>query len=101
MGTASYVLVGTPQAEESSFASTCHGAGRTMSRTEALKRTGGKDLLRSLAKRGVSVMAENLHTLGEEAPEAYKDVSHVVDVVQGAGLSLKVARLRPVAVIKG
>ena len=101
MGTASYVLVGTPQAEESSFASTCHGAGRTMSRTEALKRTGAKDLLRSLAKRGVSVMAENLHTLGEEAPEAYKDVSHVVDVVQGAGLSLKVARLRPVAVIKG
>ena len=101
MGTASYVLMGTPQAEEMAFASTCHGAGRTMSRSEAMKKTDSRELLGALSKKGITVMAESPQTLGEEAPEAYKDVSHVVEVVHRAGMSLKVARLRPVAVIKG
>ncbi|WP_286954055.1 MULTISPECIES: RtcB family protein [Aminobacterium] len=101
MGTASYVLVGTRQAEIETFASTCHGAGRVLSRNEAVKRARGQDLFKILSEQGISVMAESPRTLGEEMPEAYKDVSNVVDVVQEAGISLKVARLRPLAVMKG
>ena len=101
MGTASYVLVGTQKAMEISFGSTCHGAGRVMSRRQALKRIWGADLRRELEEQGIVVRAGSMKGLAEEAPAAYKDVSRVVEVVHGAGLAHKVARLRPLAVIKG
>lgn len=101
MGTASYVLTGTKKAEKETFASACHGAGRVLGRREAIRRTGGRNIARELSDRGITVMAESRRTLGEEAPEAYKDVSAVVEVVQEAGLALKVARLIPMAVMKG
>ena len=101
MGTASFVLVGTKQAEMETFASTCHGAGRVLSRNEAVRRAQGQNLVTVMSERGISVMAESPRTLGEEMPEAYKDVSRVVDVVREAGLSLKAARLRPLGVMKG
>ena len=99
MGTASYVLVGTPQAEEATFASTCHGAGRTMSRSEAMKKTDGKELLRALSKKGISVMAENPQTLGEEAPQAYKDIEEVIE--SELDLIQPVVKLQPLGVVKG
>jgi tRNA-splicing ligase RtcB len=101
MGRASYVLVGAAPAMEGTFGSTCHGAGRVLSRTAARKRGKGRDLLREMADRGVAVMATGRSTVAEEMPEAYKDVSEVVDVMDGAGISRKVARLRPVGVVKG
>ena len=101
MGTASYVLVGTPEAAGRSFASTCHGAGRAMSRTRAKKVMSGPELRNSLEERGITVAASQWRLLAEEAPYAYKDVSQVVDACEGAGLSRKVARLRPVGVVKG
>ncbi len=101
MGTASYVLVGTDKAMSLTWGSTCHGAGRVMSRTQALKKIRGSDLRRSLEQQGIVVRAGSDKGLAEEAPDAYKDVSQVVQVVDGAGLARKVARLRPLAVIKG
>lgn len=101
MGTASYVLVGTSQAMTLTFGSTCHGAGRVMSRTQALKKVFGADLKRELEEQGLVIMAGSTKGLAEEAPQAYKDVSQVVEVVHGAGMARKVARLRPMAVIKG
>jgi len=101
MGTASYVLVGTQRAMELSFGSTCHGAGRVMSRTKARKSIWGAELKRELEERGIVVRAGSNKGLAEEAPAAYKDVSRVVEVVHGAGLARKVARLRPLSVIKG
>jgi tRNA-splicing ligase RtcB len=101
MGTASYVLVGTQKALELTFGSTCHGAGRVMSRRKASKRVRGSDLRRELEEQGIIVRAGSMRGLAEEAPAAYKDVNHVVEVVQGAGIARKVARLRPMAVIKG
>ncbi len=101
MGRYSYVLVGLPGAMEESFGSTCHGAGRVMSRTAAKRAAKGRPLLRELADRGVVVRSAGLATVAEEMPEAYKDVADVVDVVAGAGLSRKVARLVPLGVIKG
>jgi tRNA-splicing ligase RtcB len=101
MGSASYVLVGTAEAMGRSFASTCHGAGRAMSRTKARKVMSGQELAKSLREQGVTIAASQWKLLAEEAPYAYKDVSHVVDVCEGAGLSRKVARLRPVGVVKG
>jgi len=101
MGTASYVLVGTETAMDETFGSTCHGAGRTMSRKAALKRARGKHVRTELAEQGIVVRTGSLKGLAEEAPYAYKDVSIVVDSVDGAGLARKVARVRPVAVIKG
>jgi tRNA-splicing ligase RtcB (3'-phosphate/5'-hydroxy nucleic acid ligase) len=101
MGTASYVLVGTAEAEGRAFASTCHGAGRAMSRTKAKKVMSGAELRTSLEERGITVAASQWRLLAEEAPYAYKDVSEVVDACEGAGLSRKVARLRPVGVVKG
>lgn len=101
MGTASYVLVGTQKAMDLSFGSTCHGAGRVMSRSQALKTIWGADLRRELEEQGIVVRAGSDKGLAEEAPAAYKDVSRVVEVVHGAGLAHKVARLRPLAVIKG
>ncbi len=101
MGTESYVLVGTGRAMEISFGSTCHGAGRVMSRSQALKKIWGADLKRELEEQGIIVRAGSTKGLAEEAPAAYKNVSQVVEVVHGAGLARKVARLRPLAVIKG
>jgi tRNA-splicing ligase RtcB len=101
MGRYSYVLVGTQGAMEQTFGSTCHGAGRLQSRTQAKRSSKGRPLLRELEERGIHVMAASRETLAEEAPEAYKDVSEVVEVVHRAGISHKVARLRPWGVIKG
>jgi tRNA-splicing ligase RtcB len=101
MGTASYVLVGTEQAMLETFGSTCHGAGRVLSRKAALRQAKGRSIYRELEDVGVLVRWTGRGTLAEEMPEAYKDVSEVVDVVHGAGISRKVARLKPVAVVKG
>jgi tRNA-splicing ligase RtcB len=101
MGTASYVLVGTSDAMEESFGTSCHGAGRTMSRSAAKKRIHGGTLRSELEARGIRVRAGSLAGLAEEAPDAYKDIDDVVQVVHGAGLARKVARLRPLAVMKG
>ena len=101
MGRCSYVLVGQEQAMRRSFGSTCHGAGRLLSRTKAKKRARGRDLTAELAQRGVRVRAAGRSTLAEEMPDAYKDVEEVVEVVRRAGLSRPVARLRPLLVVKG
>jgi tRNA-splicing ligase RtcB len=101
MGRYSYVLVGTERAFTDSFGSTCHGAGRRMSRSEAKRAVRGRSLVEDLRARGVYVMAAGMATIAEEMPEAYKDVAEVVAVVDGAGLSTKVAQLRPLGVIKG
>ncbi len=101
MGTASYVLVGTQKAMELTFGSACHGAGRVMSRRKARKRIQGSELRRELEEQGIIIRAGSMRGLAEEAPAAYKDVSRVVEVVQGAGIARQVARLRPMAVIKG
>jgi tRNA-splicing ligase RtcB len=83
------------------FGSTCHGAGRMQSRAAAKKSQSGRDVLNALEARGITVRAGSLAGLAEEAPEAYKDVSDVVRVAHGAGISRKVARTRPIAVVKG
>jgi tRNA-splicing ligase RtcB len=101
MGRYSYVLVGQVGAMRETFGSTCHGAGRVMSRSAAKRAARGRSLFRELADRGVTVRSAGLATVAEEMPEAYKDVADVVDVVDGAGLSRKVARLVPLGVIKG
>ena len=101
MGRYSYVLVGTERAYRETFGSTCHGAGRRLSRRQAKKQARGRRLLDELEREGVVVMAAGMATVAEEMPEAYKDVSAVVDVVEGAGISRKVAQLKPIGVIKG
>jgi len=101
MGTASYVLVGTTLAMDLTFGSTCHGAGRVMSRSRAAKTVEVDVLRRDLAQRGITVHAGSRRGLAEEAPLAYKDVDRVIDVVHRAGIAHKVARLVPLAVIKG
>jgi len=101
MGTASYVLAGTQKAMEETFGSTCHGAGRVMSRTAAKKASKGRAIQRELEDKGILVRWTGRSTLAEEIPEAYKDISQVVEVVHGAGISKKVAKLRPIAVVKG
>jgi tRNA-splicing ligase RtcB (3'-phosphate/5'-hydroxy nucleic acid ligase) len=101
MGRASWVLVGGPAAMERSFGTSCHGAGRTLSRTAAVKAARGRDVRAELAARGVVARATSRRGLDEEQPDAYKDVDRVVDVVHRAGLALRVARLRPLGVIKG
>jgi tRNA-splicing ligase RtcB len=101
MGTASYVLLGTQKAMEETFGSTCHGAGRVLSRKAAKKKSKGRSIGRELEDRGILVRWTGRWTMAEEMPEAYKDVSEVVQVVDGAGISKKVAKLRPVAVVKG
>lgn len=101
MGTASWVLVGTQTSMERSFGSTCHGAGRVMSRAKAKKEVRGESLRNQLESSGIHVRAGSMAGLAEEAPQAYKDVDDVVETVAGAGIARKVARLVPVAVIKG
>lgn len=101
MGTASWVLVGTQGSMEQSFGSTCHGAGRVMSRAKAKREVRGEKLRQELESEGIRVRAGSMAGLAEEAPQAYKDVDEVVQTVSGAGIARKVARLLPVAVIKG
>lgn len=101
MGTSSWVMVGTEASMERSFGSSCHGAGRVLSRKQAKKRVRGDQLRQDLQREGIHIRAGSMAGLAEEAPEAYKDVDRVVNTVAGAGIALKVARLRPVAVIKG
>jgi tRNA-splicing ligase RtcB len=101
MATASYVLAGEPGAMTKSFGTTCHGAGRTLSRTAARKRIGGHELRRELEARGIAVRSPSPKGLAEEAPFAYKDVERVVRVVEQAGLARRVARLVPLGVVKG
>jgi tRNA-splicing ligase RtcB len=101
MGTASWVLVGTEGSMARSFGSSCHGAGRTMSRSKANKLVRGSELRAELEAQGIHVKAGSLPGLAEEAPQAYKDVDEVVETVSRAGIARKVARLRPVAVVKG
>jgi tRNA-splicing ligase RtcB len=101
MGTASWVLLGTKGSMELSFGSTCHGAGRRMSRHQAKRSVRGDRLRTELEDRGIEIRAGSLPGLAEEAPQAYKDVDAVVEVVARVGIATKVARLRPVAVVKG
>jgi tRNA-splicing ligase RtcB len=101
MGTASWVLAGQDGSEELSFGSTCHGAGRRMSRTRARGQVSGADLRRELESLGVAVRAASNKGLAEEAPLAYKDVDGVVEVVERAGIARRVARLVPIGVVKG
>jgi tRNA-splicing ligase RtcB (3'-phosphate/5'-hydroxy nucleic acid ligase) len=101
MGTSSFVLAGRPGSMERSFGTTCHGAGRQLSRTAARKRIGGKELRRQLEQEGIAVRSPSNRGLAEEAPFAYKDVDRVVEVVERAGLARRVVRLRPLGVVKG
>ena len=101
MGRYSYVLAGTERAFATSFGSTCHGAGRRLSRSAARRAVRARAVVDDLKSRGVHIMAAGMATIAEEMPEAYKDVAEVVAVVHGAGLSTKVAQLRPLGVIKG
>ncbi|HOK79412.1 MAG TPA: RtcB family protein [bacterium] len=101
MGTSSYVLVGTQQALNETWGSTCHGAGRLMSRAQAIKKSKGRKIEEELLALGVMAKAKSRGGLAEEIPEAYKDVDEIVKVVEQAGLSTKVAKMKPLAVIKG
>ena len=100
MGTASYVLIGTEQGKDSWY-STCHGAGRTMSRSAATRSLSGQEIINQLKAKGILVKCYSMRGIAEEAPQAYKNIDEVVEVVHQAGLSKKVARLVPLAVIKG
>jgi tRNA-splicing ligase RtcB len=101
MGRCSYVLVGTEKAMSDTFGSACHGAGRLMSRQKAIRSSQGRNLFRELAEAGVTVRAHDRRTIGEEMPEAYKDVSQVVEACVAAGIARKVALLKPMGCIKG
>lgn len=101
MGTCSYILAGTETGMDLSFGSACHGAGRAMSRTQALKKWSGRDVVDDLERRGILVRSPSLRGVAEEAPDAYKDVTEVVEVTERAGLARRVARLLPMVTIKG
>ena len=101
MGTASYILVGTEQSMRDSFGSSCHGAGRVLSRKAAKGQVRGEQLKQELAARGIAVRAGSIAGLAEEAPEAYKSIDRVVETIHQAGLARKVARFEPIAVMKG
>jgi len=101
MGTSSYILAGTKEGMQQAFGSACHGAGRAMSRTQAKKKWQGREVARMLEERGVLVRGHSYSGLAEEAPESYKDVAEVVDAAHAAGLARKVARVRPIACVKG
>jgi tRNA-splicing ligase RtcB len=101
MGRYSYVLAGTAKAMTDTFGSSCHGAGRLLSRGEALRRAKGRSIVKELQAKGIEIMARGKGTIAEEMPDAYKDVAQVVKVMAGAGISRLVARLEPMGVIKG
>ena len=101
MGTNSYVMVGSGLALKESWGSTCHGAGRVMSRSKAIRIARGRSIEKEMEKKGILLMARGRGSIAEEMPEAYKNIDQVVEIVEKAGLSRKVARLRPLGVIKG
>lgn len=101
MGRYSYVLTGTEKAMHDTFGSTCHGAGRAMSRVKARQAAAGRNIIREMEKKGIIVRGQSRRTVDEEISEAYKDVSNVVDACALAGISRKVAQLRPIGCIKG
>lgn len=101
MGTASYLLVGTEEAMSNTFGSTCHGAGRVMSRSRAIRNFNPGEIISGLNGRGITVKATSKKVVSEEAPQAYKDIDQVIEVAHGSGISKKVARMTPIAVIKG
>jgi tRNA-splicing ligase RtcB len=101
MGTASYILAGTPESEARAFSSSCHGAGRQMSRHQATRQWRGRELVDELARRGILIRSPSMRGVAEEAPGAYKDVSKVVEAAEHAGLSRRVAKLEPLICIKG
>jgi tRNA-splicing ligase RtcB len=101
MGTSSYILAGTVVSESLAFSSACHGAGRSMSRTAATKKWQGSQIVRELAQRKIIIKSRSMRGLAEEAPEAYKNVSAVVEATANAGLAKKVAKLLPVICVKG
>ena len=101
MGTNSYLLVATKKAKQETFSSTCHGAGRSISRRQALKKFKAKDIIEQLEHKGILIFAKNKRTIVEEVPEAYKDIEEVIKVVNNCGLVNKVAKFKPLAVIKG
>jgi tRNA-splicing ligase RtcB len=101
MGRCSYVLAGTEKAMEETFGSTCHGAGRVMSRHQAMKAAKGRAIVRELEDKGIIVKGASRGTIVEEIPDAYKDVNDVVNVVHQAGISRKVVKLVPMGVVKG
>ncbi|RLE67746.1 MAG: RNA-splicing ligase RtcB [Thermoprotei archaeon] len=101
MGRCSYLLIGTEKAFKDTWGSTCHGAGRMMSRHEAIRQARGRSIYQEMMDRGIIVRAKGKHTLAEEMPQAYKDVRDVVEVVDKAGISRKIARMRPLGVVKG
>jgi tRNA-splicing ligase RtcB len=101
MGTASYLMAGTGKAMEETFGSTCHGAGRFMSRSKAKRTFYGEKVQSDLRAKGILVRAASMPVIAEEAPGAYKDIDNVVEVCHRVGISRKVARLRPLAVAKG
>ena len=101
MGRYSYVLTGTEGALKETFGSTCHGAGRVLSRRQAIKAAKGRALVRELKDRGITIRSDGKTTLAEEMSDAYKDVAEVVEVVDRAGIGRKVAQLKPMGLIKG
>ncbi|MEE8402950.1 MAG: RtcB family protein, partial [Candidatus Hydrothermarchaeaceae archaeon] len=101
MGTCSYILAGTKESSEKSFASSCHGAGRRMSRKAAKKQWYGKDIIKNMEREGILIRTHSFAGVAEEAPGAYKDVTEVINTVHEANLARKVAKVRPMAVIKG
>jgi tRNA-splicing ligase RtcB len=101
MGTASYILVGTELAMVESWGSTCHGSGRVLSRHEAIRRFRDRGIKEELLAQGIYVRAASAKVLSEEAPAAYKDVDAVVEACHGAGISRKIARMKPLGVVKG
>jgi len=101
MGTSSYLLIGTKKAEELTFGSTVHGAGRVKSRSAALRNLKGEKVQKDLQKKGIEVKSGSWKSLAEEAPEVYKDIDEVVRVVDELGINKKIARLKPLTVVKG
>jgi tRNA-splicing ligase RtcB len=101
MGRYSYIAVGTEKAMEETFGSSCHGAGRNLSRNKAMKAAKGRNLIDELKKKGIVIQAKGYKTIAEEMPDAYKDVSDVVEVMHNEGITMKVAKVRPIGVIKG
>ena len=101
MGTSSYLLIGTKKAEELTWGSTAHGAGRVSSRSKAMREINGEEVKTRLGKKGIEVKSGSLKALASEAPEVYKDIDEVIKVVDELGISKKIARLKPLTVIKG
>jgi tRNA-splicing ligase RtcB (3'-phosphate/5'-hydroxy nucleic acid ligase) len=101
MGRYSFIAAGKQKAMDETFGSSCHGAGRNLSRKKALEKAKGRDLIKELRDKGIVIEAKGMKTLAEEMSDAYKDVSNVVDVMHDEGITSKVAKLRPIGVIKG